>query len=496
MRACHQQHLLQRQRGRFHVPDSRAAFTIVPVTQQSRQLNRYRAVVQASSATAITTKTVHMPNSKSKSLPFFTNDLDDSPTESASESQLLKPFTNATYKALQVIERGMHSGEGIQGCSIYTGTAGVAYMFLRLAESLQYTQQKLADHPDQVFANLDAACLLNRAEEYGHWAKHLSHCGKHEKRVSFLEGHPGCLAVQTAIASLRGKKVQAKHCLQELESWGSRVLNMPSAECEILYGRCGYLHALLFARKYAGPSPDTQQLIKQLLQQIVEEGQRGTAQLRSMGNTSWDLMWSWHGSYYLGGAHGVCGILLTLMQCHPELEELYPGQATPLLMGVLGGLMTQILPSGNLLSSLGSESDKYVQWCHGAPGLIPVLTKAYQLLDDSSPEHAAGREQILAAARKAADVVWERGLLTKGMGLCHGMSGNAYALLSLYHVTKEDLYKCRAQQFGQFMADHCKELQDVPDAPLSLYEGLGGAVCFWMDVLAPEHAASFPGYEL
>lgn len=102
MRACHQQHLLQRQRGRFHVPDSRAAFTIVPVTQQSRQLNRYRAVVQASSATAITTKTVHMPNSKSKSLPFFTNDLDDSPTESASESQLLKPFTNATYKALQV----------------------------------------------------------------------------------------------------------------------------------------------------------------------------------------------------------------------------------------------------------------------------------------------------------------------------------------------------------------------------------------------------------
>ncbi|DBA69848.1 TPA: hypothetical protein ACH3X2_012560 [Trebouxia sp. C0005] len=413
MRACHQQHLLQRQRGRFHVPDSRAAFTIVPVTQQSRQLNRYRAVVQASSATAITTKTVHMPNSKSKSLPFFTNDLDDSPTESASESQLLKPFTNATYKALQVIERGMHSGEGIQGCSIYTGTAGVAYMFLRLAESLQYTQQKLADHPDQVFANLDAACLLNRAEEYGHWAKHLSHCGKHEKRVSFLEGHPGCLAVQTAIASLRGKKVQAKHCLQELESWGSRVLNMPSAECEILYGRCGYLHALLFARKYAGPSPDTQQLIKQLLQQIVEEGQRGTAQLRSMGNTSWDLMWSWHGSYYLGGAHGVCGILLTLMQCHPELEELYPGQATPLLMGVLGGLMTQILPSGNLLSSLGSESDKYVQWCHGAPGLIPVLTKAYQLLDDSSPEHAAGREQILAAARKAADVVWERGLLTK-----------------------------------------------------------------------------------
>jgi len=45
---------------------------------------------------------MHMPNPKAKSLPFFTNDLDESPTDSASESELLKPFTNATYRALQV----------------------------------------------------------------------------------------------------------------------------------------------------------------------------------------------------------------------------------------------------------------------------------------------------------------------------------------------------------------------------------------------------------
>ncbi len=86
---------------------------------------------------------------------------------------------------------------------------------------------------------------------------------------------------------------------------------MPATECEILYGRSGYLHALLFARKYAGPTPETQQLIKQLLQQIVEEGQKGAAQLRSMGDTRWDLMWSWHRSYYLGGG---------LQQQHPHLS--------------------------------------------------------------------------------------------------------------------------------------------------------------------------------
>lgn len=58
------------------------------------------------------------------------------------------------------------------------------------------------------------------------------------------------------------------------------------------------------------------------------------------------------------GAHGVCGILLTMMQCYPELQELYPHQAPSLLAGSVAGLLSQTLPSGNLLSSLGSESDK------------------------------------------------------------------------------------------------------------------------------------------
>lgn len=58
----------------------------------------------------------------------------------------------------------------------------------------------------------------------------------------------------------------------------------------------------------------------------------------------------------------------------------------------------------------------------------------------------------------------------QGVGLCHGMSGNAYAFMSLYRVTKDDLYKERAQQFAQVMADHWKELKDIPDAPLSLFE--------------------------
>ena len=58
----------------------------------------------------------------------------------------------------------------------------------------------------------------------------------------------------------------------------------------------------------------------------------------------------------------------------------------------------------------------------------------------------------------------------QGLGLCHGISGNAYSFLSLYRATKDDLYKRRAQHFAQIMAEHWKEMKDIPDAPLSLYE--------------------------
>ena len=34
------------------------------------------------------------------------------------------------------------------------------------------------------------------------------------QRVSFLEGHPGCLAVQTAVAYLLGNKAQAHNSMQ------------------------------------------------------------------------------------------------------------------------------------------------------------------------------------------------------------------------------------------------------------------------------------------
>lgn len=50
-----------------------------------------------------------------------------------------------------------------------------------------------------------------------------------------------------------------------------------------------------------------------------------------------------------------------------------------------------------------------------------------------------GDGSYLPAALRAGELVWARGLLKKGPGLCHGVSGNAYALMRLYKATQVGL---------------------------------------------------------
>lgn len=53
-------------------------------------------------------------------------------------------------------------------------------------------------------------------------------------------------------------------------------------------------------------------------------------------------------------------------------------------------------------------------------------------------------EKYLKEAIECAEVIWQRGLLRKGYGICHGTAGNGYAFLSVYKLTKEKKYLYRA----------------------------------------------------
>ena len=91
---------------------------------------------------------------------------------------------------------------------------------------------------------------------------------------------------------------------------------------------------------------------------------------------------------------------------------------------------------------MAPREDPLVHWCHGAPGICLLLCKAYRELGDAS---------LLEAALRAGQAIWQRGLLKKGPGACHGISGNAYALLRLNRTTGDPAWLHRAQQFALFM---------------------------------------------
>lgn len=64
-------------------------------------------------------------------------------------------------------------------------------------------------------------------------------------------------------------------------------------------------------------------------------------------------------------------------------------------------------------------------------------------------------EKYLKEALECSDVIWQRGLLRKGYGVCHGTAGNGYSFLSLYHLTQDKKYLYRA----------CKVRAADPTAP-------------------------------
>jgi hypothetical protein len=81
----------------------------------------------------------------------------------------------------------------------------------------------------------------------------------------------------------------------------------------------------------------------------------------------------------------------------------------------------------------GARPDEIrVQWCHGAPGIVATLGDLLEL--------------DLALA--GGELTWRAGPLAKGVGLCHGTAGNAYAFLVLHRRTGDELWLDRARAFG------------------------------------------------
>lgn len=253
------------------------------------------------------------------------------------------------------------------------------------------------------------------------------------------------------------------------------------------------------------------------------------------------LMWRWHGKAYLGGAHGVCEYqvgfsYLTTIRTHSQLESCKCCSAVPKIPSRNTSPKSFALLSGHLDSKtlqgtgqpkphrgrmshqqpLATSSSEYNgiyapvcltksytmlnRWCHGATAALILLST---VLIRQSPPHSyftlptSLEERIIQALHKGAILVYDRGLLRKGVGLCHGVGGSVYALLAASTIL-DALPTSHPQGGGGFLkrAMHLADLarlsgelerdgeMNPPDHPWSLYEGLAGMCCAWADVLS------------
>ncbi|PIN22727.1 Lanthionine synthetase C-like protein 1 [Handroanthus impetiginosus] len=400
---------------------------------------------------------------------FFPNEMPDfiPETESAAVAAsdsltqlLLLPYSTLSerlkkaaldLKDTVVKETWVAKGKRVSDYTLYTGALGIAFLLFK-AYQVTGDNNNLA-----LCSDIIKAC---------------DSASRGSGRVTFICGQAGVYALGAVVAHHHGDE---QLCQQYVMKFKEIKLSKDLPD-ELLYGRAGFLWASSFLNKNIGENTIPSTRMRSVVDEIIKSG-------RQLAKGRCPLMFEWHGKKYWGAAHGLAGIMNVLMDMDLKPDEVEH------VKGTLRYMIKNRFPSGNYPSSEGSETDRLVHWCHGAPGVVLTLVKAAKVF---------GSEEFLQAAVDAGEVVWNRGLL-KRVGICHGISGNAYVFLSLYRLTGNPEFLYRAKAFASFLHNRAQTLISTGimhggDRPYSLFEGIGGMAYLFLD-MTESSQARFPAYE-
>jgi hypothetical protein len=152
----------------------------------------------------------------------------------------------------------------------------------------------------------------------------------------------------------------------------------------------------------------------------------------------------------IGTVHGLAGNVRALVQVDdPRNESLRAESAAAL---------ARAATREDGLANWSSEGK--LQWCASAPG---VVSAARDYLD----------EELLLAG---AELVWRAGAPRdeKGHGICHGTSGNGFALLAAFERTQDEKWLDRARRY----AVHALAQAERMPGRYSLFTGGAGTALF------------------
>jgi Lanthionine synthetase C-like protein len=224
---------------------------------------------------------------------------------------------------------------------------------------------------------------------------------------------------------------------------------------------------------------------------------------RTTGDVRWRDLWldsaewllsEWHDTVwvqdlygekcrYTGAGHGFASNAFALLAGDDLLGDRAKGVA-----GRAADVLSQLAREENGVTQWPAQADvsterRPVQWCHGAPGMITSLA--------GLPADAR-TDRLLAAG---GELTWRAGPLVKGVGLCHGTAGNAYAFLSLHARLGDERWLQRARMFAMdAVADVDRRRTAAGRGRYALFTGDIGVALLLRSCLRPDPAFPFLGH--
>ncbi|KAJ3026007.1 UNVERIFIED_CONTAM: hypothetical protein HDU68_006342 [Siphonaria sp. JEL0065] len=411
--------------------------------------------------------------------PFFGREpLNNGLPLSQKTASLIHALLASTFK--QIVAATPPNGSFDFDC-IYGGSPGILLLSLRLASC--------RDIPNEFLQTAQAFATAFETR-HGTFANSLNtFTGKTALKLGFNPPVPSAHAsplfspavgfhVQSVLLNnILGDHVKARASFDAVLEAGALARDYESYD-EICWGRSGFLlgaYPILkdFSSVYSSPEK-----VEALVFQIAD------AMVKRCGGTK-VLNTICYGTEYYGVAHGIGGVILSLLQ-YPHLAKKY----ADVIHATLRHLISIRLDNGNWPVHPKDTEGEQMHWCHGAPGLGILFVAAAYRFPDTHP-------QYMIAALSAGEITWERGLLKKGVGLCHGVAGNGYLFLYLHKVTGDAKWFQRAACFAEFACGWEKLVKEGTmkraDMFWSLFEGVGGACLFWADVVAVSEGREFVG---
>jgi hypothetical protein len=320
---------------------------------------------------------------------------------------------------------------------LYVGLSGIAFMLLKLSKSSMAN-----DIPS-----------LEKVKIYADAAEEILKLSSSRKYISLLSGNAGVYFVSAAVNEALNKPIDndIKNILKGMSIFEDPQY-LDDGQDEMLVGRCGYVLGIQWLQNEINSEIIAQNDMKKLARVMLESGRNYARENEHVV----PLMYQYHGREYLGAAHGVSAILLSLLNISLNDNDLKDVKTT--IDAILN-----LQDSGNFPSKFDKPEAHLVHWCHGAPGIVFLMAKAYKVFNE---------EKYLKSCLQCGDLVWEKGLLKKGPGMCHGIASSGYVFLLLHRLTNDQKHLYRAMKFAEFLVnDHFLHEAREPDRPYSLFEG-------------------------